>query len=233
MTKHKIHVALLGKQKTLEKLAIRRSIDELIIVYPEEETEPADRAIEHFSSLGIVVEPVRVASDDFHDILSSILSALDHRKFDACQIEFSIVSGHCVMTLAACVAAAIVRASILCANEAAPLQISEVWPSELVHLTHKKQEILDYLEHSGCPVTQKDISRDTGIRQSGVSRHLHDLELAGYVERNRVARIKHVQITALGSVALHHKQIRKRRIWESSNIASAKEITRWAEQCAR
>ena len=41
MTKQKIHVALLGKQEFLEQLAIRRSIDELIIVYAEEETELA------------------------------------------------------------------------------------------------------------------------------------------------------------------------------------------------
>jgi hypothetical protein len=46
MTKQKIHVAFLGKQNALEQLAIRRSIDELLIVYPQEKTELADRAIE-------------------------------------------------------------------------------------------------------------------------------------------------------------------------------------------
>ncbi|RDE11472.1 MAG: hypothetical protein C4K48_11440 [Candidatus Thorarchaeota archaeon] len=215
MTKQKIHVALLGKQESLEQLAIRRSIDELIIVYAEEETELADKVIAHFSSLGIAVEAVRTVSDDFHNILSLILSALSHRRIDEYQIEFSIASEHCMMTLAACVAAAIVRASILCTTQAEPLQISEVWPSELVHLTHKKREILDHLENSGCSIAQKEISRNTGIRQSGVSRHIRDLELAGYIERNRVAGMKQVHITELGSIILHHKQIRKRRVWDS------------------
>jgi len=215
MTKQKIHVTFLGNQKSLEQLTIRRSIDELIIVYSREKTELADWSIEHFSSFGILVTSVCVVPDDFHNILSSILSALNHRKFDEYQLEFSITSEHSVIILAACVAAAIVKASILCATETEPLQISEVWPSELVSLTHKKCEILDYLENSGCPIAQKEISRNTGIRQSGISRHLRDLELAGYIERDRVARIKQVQITELGSVILHHKQIRKRRVWDS------------------
>jgi len=215
MTKQKIHVAFLGKQKILEQLAIRRSIDELIIVYPPEKTELADRAIEYFSSFGIAVEAVCVLSNDFYHILSSILSALNHRKFDDYQIEFSITSEHSAIILAACVAAAITKASILCATEIEPLQISEVWPSELVNLTLKKREILDYLENSGFPVAQKEISRNTGIRQSGISRHIRDLELAGFIERDRVARIKQVQITELGSVILHHKQIRKRRVWDA------------------
>ena len=86
MTKPKIHVALLGKQRTIEHLAIRRSIDELIIVYPKEKLELADNIIEQFSNLGIGVEPVIVVSNDFNNILSSILLALDHRKFDEHQI---------------------------------------------------------------------------------------------------------------------------------------------------
>ena len=141
MTKQKIHVTFLGNQKSLEQLAIRRSIDELIVVYPQEKSELANWAIEHFSSFGILVTSICVVSDDFHNILSTILSALNHRKFDEYQIEFSITSEHSVIILAACVAAAIVKASILCTTETEPLKISEVWPSELITLTHKKCEI--------------------------------------------------------------------------------------------
>ncbi len=215
MTKKKTHVAFLGKQKTLEQLAIKRSIDELIIVYSQEKKELADKAIDYFSNFGIVVESVCVTSYDFYNVLSLILTALNNRKFDDHQIEFSITTENYIIILAACVAAAITKASILFATEADPLQISEVWPSELVNLTLKKREILDYLENSGIPVTQKEISRNTGIRQSGISRHLRDLELGGFVERDRIARKKQVQITELGSVILHHKQIRKRRVWDA------------------
>lgn len=215
MIKPKIHVALLGKQKAIEHLAIKRSIDELIIVYSKKKIELAEKLIEKFSNLGIVVESICVRSDNFNNILSSILSVLDQRRFDRYQIEFSMTSENCIMTLAACIAAAIVKASVLCATGTELLQISEVWPSELVNLTHKKHEILEYLENFGYPIKQKEISRNTEIRQSGVSRHLRDLELAGYVRRHRVARFKQVQITELGSAILHHKQIRKRRLWSS------------------
>ncbi len=224
MTKQKIHVAFLGTQKTLEQLAIKRSIDELIIIYPQEKKALADRSIEYFSSFGIVVESVCVLSDDFYNILSSILSALNHRKFDDHQIEFSIASENRIIILAACVAAAITKASILFASEIEPLQISEVWPSELVNLTLKKREILDYLENSSVPVAQKEIARNTGIRQSGISRHIRDLELAGFVERDRIARIKQVQITELGTVILHHKQMRKRRVWDAFASRTAEGI---------
>jgi DNA-binding MarR family transcriptional regulator len=213
MTIPKIHVTLLGKKSSIEHLAVKRQIDDLIIVYPQEKRELANCLVEQFSNYGISVEAVSVVSNDFSNILSTILATLNQRKFDKYQIEFSITSGHCIMTLAGCVAAAIVRASVICASGIEIPLLSEVWPSELVNLTHKKNVILEYLESVDSPITQKEVSRNTGIRPSGVSRHLRNLELAGYVRRNRVARIKHVQITELGSAMLHHKQLRKRRIW--------------------
>ncbi len=215
MTNPKIHVALLGKQKTIEQLAVRRRTDELIIVYPQEKRELADNLVKQFLNYGINVVPVIVESNNFNNILSSILAALDHQKLDEYHIEFSITSEHCIMTLAACVAAAIVKASVICTTGLELPRISEVWPSELVNLTHKKREILDYLDGFDNPISQKEISRNTGIRPSGVSRHLRNLELAGYIRRDRVSRIKQVKITELGSAILHHKQLRKRRIWSS------------------
>lgn len=215
MTKPKIHVALLGEQQTLHHLTVKRRIDQLILVYPIEKHELADSLVGHFSNLEIPVEPIGVVPNNFNNILSSILVALDNEKFDDHHIEFSITSGHCIMTLAFCVAAAIVKASVICVTGSDLPHFSEMWPSELVNLTHKKNEILDYLDNLSNPVTQKEISRDIGIRPSGVSRHLRDLELAGYIRRNRVARIKRVQITELGCAILHHKQLRKRRIWSS------------------
>ncbi|MFW9833317.1 MAG: MarR family transcriptional regulator [Candidatus Thorarchaeota archaeon] len=224
MTKPIIHVAILGKQETIEHLAIRRRIDELIIVYPYETHEIADELITRFSNHGIPIEPVIIVPTDFNTTLSSILVAINQKEFDECQIEFSITSGHCIMTLAACVAAAITKASVICATGAELIDITEVWPSELVNLSLKKREILDYLERLSTPITQKEISQSTGIRPSGVSRHLRDLEQAGYIRRNRVARIKQVQITDLGSAILHHKQLRKRRIWCSQMYRTSEGI---------
>lgn len=224
MAKPKIHIALLGGETRIEQFAFRRGIDELIVVYPDEKSELANKIIKQFSGFEIEVEPIRITSYDFNNILSSILSSLDNRKFDEYQIEFSITSENSVITLAGCVAAAITGASILCSTGTESIRISEVWPSELVNLTHKKREILAYLDAISHPIIQKEISRNTGIRESGISRHLRDLELAGYVKRYRVARIKHVHITELGSVVLHQKQIRKRRIWDSISNRSSEGI---------
>lgn len=215
MTKPKIHVALLGNQKATEHLTVKRRIDELVLVYPRNKSEIAVDLIEKYTNLGIIVVPVRVVSNDFNNVLSSILRSLNNQNLDDFQIEFSIASDHCVMITAATVAAAIVNASVICASGNELFQVSEVWPSELVNLTQKKREILEYLEGNGSPVPQKEISKSTEIRQSGVSRHLRDLEKAGYVKRTRVARNKHVQITELGSVIIHHKKLRKRRLWSS------------------
>ncbi len=215
MIKPKILVALLGKPSTVERIAIRRRVDQLLLVFTRNQLEHAEYIMNKFSTLGIPTIPIRVTPSDFANTLSSILRALDNQTLDKYQVEFSVISGSTNMTLAASVAAAIIKASILCNEENDIFEISEIWPAELVNLTHKKREILSFLESYNSSVYQKDISKETGICQSSVSRHVQDLELAGYVTRVRIARKKHVQITELGSTILHHKQIRKRRIWGS------------------
>ena len=215
MTKPKILVAWLGKPSTVERIAIRRRVDQLLLVFTRNHLENAEYIMDKFSTLGIPIIPIRVTPSDFANTLSSILRALDNQTLDKYHVEFSVISGNTIMTLAASVAAAIVKASILCNEENDIFEISEIWPAELVNLTHKKREILSFLESYDSAVYQKDISKETGICQSSVSRHIHDLELAGYVTRVRIARKKHVQITELGSTILHHKQLRKRRIWGS------------------
>ncbi len=224
MTKPKILVALLGNLSTVERIAIRRRVDQLLLVFTRNQLEHAENIMNKFSTLGIPIIPIRVASSDFANTLSSILKALDSQTLDKYQVEFSVTSGNTIMTLAASIAAAIVKASILCNEENDIIEISEIWPAELVNLTHKKREILSFLESYSSTVFQKDISKETGICQSSISRHVHDLELAGYVTRVRIARKKHVQITDLGSTILHHKQIRKRRIWGSSISQVAESI---------
>jgi len=213
MTKPIIHIAFLGNLKDIEYISVRRRIDKIILVHTGEKNEAADSLIHKFTNLGLTVSPVKVVPNDFTNILSSTLNALDSQKFDQYDIELSIASENCTMTLAACICAAIVKASILYVRGNGIFNISEIWPSELVNLTHQKREILSYLKNYDKPIHQKEMAEETGIRQSGLSRHLRKLELAGYVTRSRIARNKHVQITELGCAVLHHKQIRKRRIW--------------------
>lgn len=218
MTKPKILVALLGEPTRVERIVIRRRIDELFLVFSDEELELAESLIAKFAILGMQIVPIHIESLKFSNILSSILRALDHQTLDYYDVEFSMSSGNPLMILATCVAAAIVNGSVIYTEGDSSIEISEVWPAELVNITYKKRQILNFLESYNDSINQKDISRETGICQSGVSRHIRDLELAGYVTRTRVSRKKVVKISELGSTILHHKQIRKRRIWDSYSI---------------
>jgi uncharacterized membrane protein len=217
MIKPIVHVAVMGSQfgSAVEHLVIRRRVDEIILVYGQEYKGQAENLLSRFVSLYLSVVSVPVSPDDFTNVLSSILKALDHRRIDDCEVEFSVSSGSSIMAIAASVAAAITQSSILFLDNATPRGISEIWPSELVSLSHKKQELLSFLTRQDCFIHQKTISEATGIPQSGVSRHLHDLERAGYVTRVRDSRNKQVRITELGATVLHQKQIRKGRVWGS------------------
>ncbi|TFG28718.1 MarR family transcriptional regulator, partial [Candidatus Thorarchaeota archaeon] len=195
MTKPKILVAMLGNLKTVERFAIRRRIDELFLIFTNEELELASTLMEKFTTLGIQVRPIHIQSLKFSDILNSVLRALNHNSFDDYEVEFCVSSGNSVMILGVCIAAAIVNASILYTEEQSLVDISELWPANLVNVTHKKRQILSFLESYNGPINQKDISRETGICQSGISRHIRDLESAGYVTRSRADRKKVVTIS--------------------------------------
>ena len=154
MTNQKIHVAFLGVLENIEHISVRRSVDELILIYTSNQDAAAEFLSSKFVNLGITVSPVRVVLNDFTNILSSTLNAIDSQKFDQCDIEFSISSENCTMILAACICAMIVKASILLVVGNEVFNISEVWPSEIVNLTHQKREILSCLENYDKPVHQ-------------------------------------------------------------------------------
>jgi DNA-binding MarR family transcriptional regulator len=215
MAKPKIHIAFFGITKNIEYLAVRRCIDEFIVIHNWEQEDVVNRLIDKYSNLGITVIPVRVVPNDFTSILSSSLNSIDSQKLDQYDIEVSVATDDCIMVLAACIFAAIVKASIVYVQHDEIFSISEIWPSELVNLSFQKREILCYLDSCEKQAHQKEVAEEIGIRQSGLSRHLQSLELAGYVTRSRISHCKHVSITELGRAILHHKQIRKRRVWGS------------------
>ncbi|MGY5874140.1 MAG: winged helix-turn-helix domain-containing protein [Candidatus Thorarchaeota archaeon] len=210
-----VHVALLGTNSdiSLESLVIRRSLDELILIHSLEEQETAFELKERFRRIHLNTTTVTVNPKDFYNTLSSILKVLDNQQFDDYTIEFSVFSENNIMTMAACVAAIILRACILSPTGDGPTGILEVSPSSMTTLTHTKKRILEYVSGYLQSVYQSDISKGTGITRSSVSRHLSDMERAGYVTRQNEGRKKFVRITDLGSVILHHKILRKRRVW--------------------
>ncbi len=228
-----VHVALLGTNSdvSLESIIVRRSLDELILIHSFEEQETAFELKERFRRVHLNTTTVAVNPNDFYNTLSSILKELDSKQYDDHSIEFSVLSNNNVMTMAACVAAIILKASILSPTEASPTNILEVCPSSMTTLTHTKKRILEYVSSYMESVYQSDISKGTGITKSSVSRHLSDMERAGYVTRLNEGRKKYVRITDLGSVILHHKILRKRRVWgvPESHITRKSKILKIAD----
>ena len=213
MNKLKTLFTLLGEPSAVERILIRRCIDTLFLIFTDEKRDLASSLIERYSILGIQVIPIHIQTLKFDSILSAILRVLNNQQLDEYDVEFSISSENPILIMAICVIAAIVNSSILYIGESSAIEISEVWPAKLANISHKKKEILNFLEHFSGPINQKDIAAELGISQSGISRHVNDLELAGYITRTRVAKKKIIEISDLGSVIIHQKELRKRRIW--------------------
>ncbi|NHI82784.1 MAG: ArsR family transcriptional regulator [Candidatus Thorarchaeota archaeon] len=215
MTQPTIHVAILDEEggAPIERVLMRRSVAELVIIYPMDKQELAAGILERYTALGFPVTSVSVDPYNFYSILTAVLRSLDHHRIDEYQIEFNVALSKGLLAIAACVAAAITNATILCPTADDVFEITEIWPSELMNLHRRKRDILDFLAKQPVPTYQKDITKETGIQRSGVSRHLSDLEKAGYIARIRHSRRKYVKITDLGSAILHYKHLRKRRFW--------------------
>ena len=147
--------------------------------------------------------------------MKEILGVLNDPRLDEYHIEFNLSASEGTMTVAACMAATIVNATLITSSGNGRLKVNEVWPHDLVNLTQRKRDILEMLAGQSTPLCQSDVSKEMRIQQSGVSRHIRDLVRAGYVKRFSHSRRKFVEITNLGAAVLHHKQIRKRRHWGS------------------
>jgi uncharacterized membrane protein len=215
MIQQVVHVAVLDNQqsKNVEHISIRRCVDEIVLIYPYTDSEQTLDLKHRYENAGLCVRSMSIDPNNFDGTLSTILKALDDHRIDNHSIEFNISCRNPSMIIAACVAAMILRAPILAVSEDGYSELIEVRPSELSTLTSQKRLILEYLSFQSKPVTQKRISKEVEISRSGISRHIRDLERAGYVIRWRDGRRKKVSITDLGLTILHHKLLRKRRIW--------------------
>ena len=216
--KSKVHIAMVGKNwnRTIEYTIIRRSVDRLILVFNDDMRDKAYEFLEHLRLMNIDAVPLAIKEEDFSAALASLLSVLNIHQFDNCRIEFNVTCASRLMILVASVAAVILKGTILCTYEDEPVDITEVCPAELCNLTKKKKDVLSFLNQARESVPQKRIGKELGIAPSGVSRHLSDLERAGYISRVIISRKKTVRITNLGSVVINSKQIRKRRVWNPS-----------------
>ena len=210
-----VHVAMIGQvwDQRIECSIIRRAVDRIVLVYDSNVSVEAHDFLVHLQDMAIEVVPVPLEEGSFSVVLSTVLRALSRTLCDGSSVEFNITCASKIMTVVASVAAAILHGSVVYSGQSSPVDMTEVWPMELTNLTRKKMEVLQFLAEQGSPVYQRSIAKELDIPQSGISRHVKDLELAGYLSRETISRRKVVCISELGSAIMHSKRFRKKRIW--------------------
>ncbi|MDF1540305.1 MAG: winged helix-turn-helix domain-containing protein [Candidatus Thorarchaeota archaeon] len=216
MTRPVVHVAVFDKDAThlIAKTIIHRRTDELILVGPISCIDEHQRFLEQYTSLGFQATLVDLEDFSIDEILGTLLNAVDNARLDNFDIEFNVVCNNPVVAIAACLAATMTQSLLITSGDTNLSTLSLLRPDLLLHMSQNKRRILEYLDIQYGPVPQANISRDTVVNRASVSRHLKDLIQAGYVKRTRIGRQKTAEITSLGQVVLHHKRVRKRRVWD-------------------
>ncbi len=221
MERPTVHVAMIGQvwDRRIEYCVIRRAVDQMVLVFDSNVAVEAHNFVAHLQDMAIEVTPIPIGEHSFSAILSAVLASLNNTPGDECSVEFNITCASKIMTIVASVAAAIVHGTIVYSEEVNSVDMAEVWPTELTTLTRKKMEVLRCLSMHDNPVHQRTLAKELDIPQSGISRHVRDLELAGYLSRETVSRKKVICISDLGSAVMHSKHLRKRRIWTKRSKA--------------
>lgn len=219
----KVHIAMIGGvwKRGIEHSIIRRAVDQIVLVYGSSVAAEAYDFLVHLQNVGVSVVSVTIDESSFSAVLSAVLSTLNSIPCDDCRVEFNVTCASKTMAMVATVAAAILQGTIVYSEEMRSVDITEVWPMELTNLTRKKMEVLHFLAEQAGPVYQRSIAKELDIPQSGISRYVKDLELAGYLSRETISRRKVVCISDLGSAIMHSKRFRKRRIWAKKSPCTA------------
>ncbi|MHA1882668.1 MAG: winged helix-turn-helix domain-containing protein [Candidatus Thorarchaeota archaeon] len=221
MTKPVVHVAIFDKdaESFIDRVAIQRRLDEIILVCATSYDGNRNQIIDRYSNLGFKTTFVDIDSNSFNDILSTLLNVVNHSRLDNYIIEFNVICNNPIMTVAASVAAIMIGAILITTDTTNISASITLRPNQLLHMSPNKRKIMEYLDEKSCPVLQAEISSETLVTRSCVSRHLKDLIHAGYVKRNRAGRNKVIWITSLGQVVVRHKLLRKRREWGNDVIS--------------
>jgi DNA-binding transcriptional ArsR family regulator len=201
---------------TIARVIVQRRTDELILVCPSSSRDEYNETLEYYLNLGINTKLVDVDNFNFEKILSVFLSVVDDTRLDIFDIEFNIHCKNPAAILAACIASIMTESLLITSNDTNFSNLLSLKPSRLLNMSKNKRIVLEYLDMQYGPVPQMNISRDTSLNRSSVSRHLKDLKQAGYVKRNRIGKEKIAEITPLGQLVVHHKLMRKRKVWDNS-----------------
>jgi CRISPR locus-related DNA-binding protein len=213
----KLHIATLGlhANERVDYVLMKCGGDKLALVYTEKNSDELKEITARMKRAGIPVIAKRVDPWGYHKILNGILEiVLEHSEYE---IEFNISCGTRVMTSAAQMAALFIDSTVYFVTEKdgdVMGEIAQVEPISVSMLTEPKKNILSELVDLGGSVdSQKKLGTRTSLRASSISKHLKELERAGYISRELHNRQKSVEITGLGRTVLQLKRVRKMLLW--------------------
>ncbi len=217
--KKRLHIATLGlyHNQLVEHVITRRGADKIAIIYTEKNEEDLQAIIERHQTKMVPVIAREVPAWDYHEVLSTILQIVsEHENYD---IEYNISCGTRVMTAAAYLAALFTDSPVYFVQDPDKEEIGdiiEVQPVSVVLLTEPKKKILQRLEElGGSSNSQRDLGTRVELGASSISKHLNNLNAAGYITRCQQGRKTCVEITNLGRIVLNLKTYRKDTVWGS------------------
>ncbi len=213
----RLHIATLGLYRNMlvEHVIARRGADKIAIVYTEKNEDDLEVMVKKLKSNKVPVITRKVLPWDYHDVLSTILEIVTNHEDYA--IEYGISCGTRVMTTAAYLAALFTDSPVYFVKNPYADEIEgiiEVQPVSVALLTKPKKRILNGLESQGGSVnSQRDLGSRVELGASSISKHVTDLDAAGYISRSQNGQKRPIEITNLGRIVLNLKTFRKDNVW--------------------
>jgi len=217
MTSSKIlHIATLGlfANQRVHHVLVRRKADKIAIIYTEKNMDEVGQIRDQYKAQGIEVISEKVNPFEFNEILTKILGIVaEHPDY---KLEFNVSCGTKVMTSAAHMAALLTDSPVYFVDSEGDEigEMRKLQPLSISVLTPPKRRILEELvEKGGTVEAQKELGTRMLLKAASISRHLNNLEAAGYIARGHRVHGKSISITDLGRAVLRIKQIRKQSVW--------------------
>jgi predicted transcriptional regulator len=213
----RLHIATLGLHQNIlvEYVITRRGADKVAIIYTDENKEYLRGLEKRLGEKQVPVISSKVQPWEYYEVLSEILEIVaEHEDYN---IEYNGSCGTRIMTSALYLAALFTDSPVYFVKDpGAELKgdIIKVQPVSVALLTEPKKLILQKLEECGGSVdTQRELGSRADLKASSISKHLNDLEDAGYIIRRDYGTKTRVEITNLGRIVFNLKTFRQGNIW--------------------
>jgi len=213
----RLHIATLGLHQNIlvEYVITRRGADKVAIIYTDENKEYLRGLEKRLGEKQVPVISSKVQPWEYYEVLSEILEIV--AKHEDYNIEYNGSCGTRIMTSALYLAALFTDSPVYFVKDpGAELKgdIIKVQPVSVALLTEPKKLILQKLEECGGSVdTQRELGSRADLKASSISKHLNDLEDAGYIIRRDYGTKTRVEITNLGRIVFNLKTFRQGNIW--------------------